>query len=144
MFVEGLKQGLKYTGSVAERTFGIDAYKRLPGHLHSFNDTLSAKRINRVAALLAQVIFPGTTDHILKSTPDNQYNISFALTGIGRGAIDSACWFSLIPAVVHSPVEFVLYKLAANVITQVGSDVLEAGAKRFRGFRPPAAATLAV
>jgi len=49
-----------------------------------------------------------------------------------------------MPTVVHSPVEFALYKLAANVVTHVGLDVLEAGIKRIPHLKPPAATTFAV
>lgn len=142
MFVEGFKEGLKYTGSVASRTFGIDAGLNWPRYT-GVDNTTSNKFFNRVGAglgfALFQFVFPSTWGAVMSrsSRTESPY------PAIARGAIDGLPW-SIIFSVTQNPVEIALYRTVANVATNIGWDLLEAGINRIPKFRPPTAATLTV
>ncbi len=155
-----------YIGSILSKTAGVDAYKRWqqyaqnaphisftdPFTLAVQGDTKLGRKIGGAIVLASQIAFPAGVEALAKMSSytskfdtDFLRNYSLALAwGYGEGAIEVTSWGSVMPAVVHNPLEFALYKLAANIVTHVGLDVLEAGINRARGFGPSTPATLAV
>lgn len=78
----------------------------------------------------------------LRTSPKNDgLIVSLSMAGT---ALDVGLSMLIVMNYYHSPIEVVVLRLAANAVTHVGIDALEASINRFRGFRPPAAATLAV
>lgn len=140
-----------YLLSVAERTFGIEAYRKEVAKIERFNavdseryTVLNREDVEKSGFHLGifQILMPAVTEVMLndKGSKMNSSLFKESLKVVNdtlpAAAVD--LW-AMAPALLsHNPVEFVILKLAANAVTHVGLDVLGAAAKRFRNFRPSA------
>lgn len=148
-----LETGLRYAGSVAERSLGINAFQRWQRYVVENSEPSSDAYRNRkfvgVIIGLIQFYVPATTDSISRMWSGSQYGTKEKanenpLVTVGKYSIrslpDVASW--MLIATTDNLIQLSLYKLAANAATHVGLDIIDAGARGvrrlMRGFRPSA------
>ncbi len=143
-----------YAGSVLERTFGINAYKRFVKNAekaeHSSGVYQNRKMMGVITAGGMQFILPATTEALAGSWSKSKFGngeetnmnhfVQFAkYTSISM--LDGVTWMLL--GNTDNLAEFALYKLALNAATQVALDLGGEAVKRLKSFRPSAPTLLA-
>lgn len=142
-----LEAAKDYLFSVAERTLGINAYKRWQKHsLEHFEPTYEGyhnrKRTGITIAAPIQFLLPATTESIARSWSKSKFgtgeeeNMNF-FTHWGKytsiSMLDGISWVLLSNTHIT---EFVLAKLALNAATHVALDLGGEAVKRIKTFRP--------
>lgn len=155
MFVEGFKEGLRYAGSVAERTTGTNAYKRWQKFLGPAEPELSTidplfragTYIEPIIIPAFQIALPGVTELIPKLITEPPGDIwSLYRITLPPVNIDMATWVVALYSyeMGYELWQIIALKLAANAAAHVGMDLAGRAVDRITKFRPPTTATLAV
>lgn len=144
-----------YVGSVLERITGVNAYGRWQRYVEkeAVGPITTSMRNNRKASGVlvggVQIIFPAAftliADVASVPRPSTERVDLEALSFLAKDAAVSLIEFGLwsLVATSRNPVEFALYKLAANAVTHAGLDLAGVAVNRLRHFKP-SATTLAV
>lgn len=155
MFVEGFKEGLRYAGSVAERTVGFEAPRLIEQNLRNNNPPEILQRQRGVRTLLAATawtysLFLPATANVLSHPFDFKPQSSLENLGIFAKKIgpailwDTGLMLADIVLLPHDPIEyFIAKRLAVNAITHLGMDYAGSNVNGTGKFRPTVT-TLAV
>lgn len=135
-----------YLVSVAERTFGVDAYQRWQGYAETQLDG-DARRLKRITGTIfgfGQFLFPAITRWMVHEYNREPHLIPMVGRGVTVGAIDCATLLILQNQYNIGIPEAVVFKLITNMATHALIDTVGFGMDRIGNLRPPAPTTLAV
>ncbi|MBI2017710.1 hypothetical protein HYS92_01520 [Candidatus Daviesbacteria bacterium] len=132
-----------YLVSVAERTIGVEGFRREYNSAYDFISPVPGIEISHRNGAILTGLFLGTISQLLIPTcyeARNRFRKTnwFGSLVFGGLAVDYVT--TIIPAFALSNnlTEGIAIKLLANVATHVGLDVLSVTAQRFRNFKPSA------
>lgn len=152
----GLEGTRDYLVSIAERTFGVNAYKRwqvwAEQQFEPTSDAYKNRKETGVFTGFIQFTLPSFTEAVARSWSKSQFgtgeeaNENIFIGWAKYSAISMVDYGSgiLLYNTVDNIPQFVAYKLALNAVTHIGLDLAGRAVDKLRGFRPPTAATLAV
>lgn len=147
----GLETARDYLVSVAERTFGFDAYKRWQRYVEAADDipgNYSFKENRKITGAILgglQIAFPGWMDAATRLTRAGQTTNPFVLMGKSMPAVITDCvsWnYLILPLAMQHPLEAVAVKLIVNVAAPVVLDISSTVISRIVNLKPSTTAIL--
>lgn len=139
-----------YTLSVAERTFGIEAYRKVREFAVSTRtDTTSSRIVGGMMSTL-EIATPLAIQGIFIATieADKQHKVisipEALIKTYGGFGIDLGLGLLALSVSQNNIPEAIVLKLTFNAATHVGLDLASRAVDKITHFRPPSAATLAI
>lgn len=131
-----------YLVNIAERTIGVNAYKRWQEYAKVQTPENPVRRGSGILVGAIQFLMPGSTDgvaelwmqNIIRGEKGGNTLIEFTKFA-GKVGLDYASW-NLVALANHNPLEFVAWKLAVNAATPVIMDLASTAINRMKHFRP--------
>lgn len=150
-----LEAAKNYLVSVAQRTVGLEAARKYYAESKPTPDDPNFKFARRVAlitgsaGLVVQAIMPLVGRYMIntyhKSSDDKGHwyydyqETPLRIAGFGAGLVTDLALLgvTLSLSVTHSPLEVAEFKLAANAVSHVGADIIEATVNKIRSIGHP-------